>query len=308
MVRVGGEFRSRFLKFFTEITPPLIALGAAVSSIFVSAVYSGWCACPVGGASREDHRAPAFSCCCDGPLKPALPPELISTISDNLRAIRVAAGEAHARAGRADALPRLIAVTKYAQTDWIRALHALGERDFGENRPQQLHARRAEFGDDWQLPDIRWHLIGPLQRNKARLVLTEVDCIHSIDSFKLLDHLDRLADELKIRPRLLLQVNVSGEESKGGFSPQELSDQAVRLAEFPHLEIVGLMTMAPYTEEEAVLRAVFRRLRELRERLRDLTLMPLPELSMGMTNDFEIAIEEGATLIRIGSGLFEGLD
>ncbi len=240
-------------------------------------------------------------------MKPSLPPELISTISGNLQAIRTAAQNAHARAGRTDALPRLIAVTKYAQTDWIRALYELGERDFGENRPQQLHARRQEFQEDWQLPEIRWHLIGPLQRNKARLILAEVDCIHSVDSFKLLAHLGRLASEWNVQPRLLLQVNVSGEQSKGGFTVEELIGQADQLVESSHLEIAGLMTMAPYTEEQQVLRSVFRRLRELRERLRDLTPWALPELSMGMTNDFEIAIEEGATLIRIGSGLFEGL-
>ncbi len=237
-------------------------------------------------------------------------PQLLNIVDCNLRAVRETIAAAHDRAGRTDPLPLLVAVTKYAQPDWIQALYALGERDFGENRPQQLQARQQVFLEEYGFNDIRWHLIGQLQRNKARHMLELATCIHSADSLKLLSHLDRLADEMALRPKILLQVNVSGETTKSGFTPEQVTLAIPELADFQHLDITGLMTMAPYTSDQPAIRAVFRGLRELRDRMREQLpeLMPLRELSMGMTNDFEIAVEEGATLVRVGSGLFENCD
>jgi pyridoxal phosphate enzyme (YggS family) len=178
----------------------------------------------------------------------------------------------------------------------------LGVRDLGESRPQQLLERAATFGDD-----VRWHLIGHLQRNKARRVLPLVDCIHSVDTLRLLVTLEHLAKELTLAPRVLLEVNVSGEAAKDGFAPADLVAAWSAVRTCRHAQVVGLMTMAPLTDDWELMRGVFRRLRELRDNLAD-DRLPLAELSMGMSHDFEIAIEAGATLIRVGSDLFAGLD
>ncbi|MGH7129247.1 MAG: YggS family pyridoxal phosphate-dependent enzyme [Planctomycetaceae bacterium] len=211
---------------------------------------------------------------------------------------RIAA--ACARSGRNSADVTLVAVTKYAGMDAARGLWDLGVQDLGESRPQQLLARAAE------LPaGVVWHLVGHLQRNKVRGVLPVAQWIHSVDSFRLLDRIELLSREMDLRPRVLLEVNVSGEAAKHGFAPHELTDEPAALLRYDHLEIVGLMTMAPLSDVPEDSRPVFRGLRELRDRLAETG--PLPELSMGMSNDFEIAIEEGATLVRVGSVLFEGV-
>jgi len=225
-------------------------------------------------------------------------------IAANLAAVRQRMAAACARSGRSIDDVRLVAVTKSASLDEIRALIALGVTDMGESRPQQLLSRASELPQE-----IAWHLIGSLQRNKARKILPLVSLIHSADSFRLLDALDRLAAELAIRPRVLLEVNVSGEESKQGFSPDELNSDIARLPGWRHLEICGLMTMAPETEDPEEARPTFRALRAFRDELQqqlDALAAPIPlrELSMGMSGDFEIAIEEGATRIRVGSLLF----
>ena len=221
-------------------------------------------------------------------------------LADNLAALRRRIAAACDRAGRDPASVRLVAVTKYAPIEAVRELLALGHRDLGENRPQQLLERAALLEESRPT----WHLIGPLQRNKARKVLPVATLTHSADSLRLLEALDRLADELSVRPRLLLEVNVSGEESKHGFTPDELRACWPRAAAFTRLDIAGLMTMAPYAEDPEAARPVFRALRRLRDELAAVGPLPLPELSMGMSGDFEPAIEEGATLIRIGSSLF----
>ncbi|MEX0716015.1 MAG: YggS family pyridoxal phosphate-dependent enzyme [Planctomycetaceae bacterium] len=235
-----------------------------------------------------------------------------SGIAENLDRIRDRIAAACARSGRPVSSVRLVAVTKYATLEQVRALFDLGVRDLGESRPQQLLERAAQLP-----PDVRWHLIGHLQRNKARRLLPVTDCIHSVDSFRLLEALERLAEETATAPRVLLQVNVAGEAAKHGFDPEELARgwlEAVR--DCRHVRLEGLMTMAPYAEDPEAARPVFRALRELRDRLvsdREFGSDPvaryrestLPELSMGMTGDFEPAIEEGATLIRIGGALFD---
>lgn len=180
----------------------------------------------------------------------------------------------------------------------------MGQTDLGENRPQQLVERAGKLKRR-----ATWHLIGHLQTNKAKLVLPVAPWIHSIDSVKLLTLIDRLAGELSWRPKLLLEVNVTGETTKQGFVPDELRAGWPSVLACRHVDVVGLMTMAPASEDPESARPAFRQLRELRDELRvpSSAELPLPHLSMGMTGDFEVAIEEGATFVRIGSALFDGL-
>jgi pyridoxal phosphate enzyme (YggS family) len=156
---------------------------------------------------------------------------------------------------------------------------------------------------------VRWHLIGHLQRNKARRILPVATLIHSVDSIRLLTDLERLAGELDVRPRVLLEVNVTGEASKAGFAPPELEASWEAVCDQTRVRVEGLMTMAPFSANPDDARPAFRDLRDLRDRLaaNAASGMTLSELSMGMTGDFEVAIEEGATLVRIGSALFDGL-
>ncbi len=224
-------------------------------------------------------------------------------LAANLGAVRQRMAAACERAGRAVEEITLIAVTKYAELEWVRGLYDLGLRDFGESRPQQLIARAAEFPDD-----VRWHLIGHLQRNKSALVLPHVVRIHSVDSVRLIRQLSADALKLDRTASILLEVNVSGEESKDGFDPGELRRVWPELITIPALHYRGLMTMAPLDEAAEAARPVFQRLRELRDELSQRPGAPvLQELSMGMSGDFEIGIEEGATMIRVGSSLFDHL-
>jgi pyridoxal phosphate enzyme (YggS family) len=225
-------------------------------------------------------------------------------LADNLARVRSRIAAACGRAGRDPAEVTLVAVTKYAQLNWVSALVELGIADLGENRPQQLCERAEALA-----AAVRWHLVGHLQRNKVRKVLPLTVCVHSVDSWKLLDRIELLAAELDLRPRVLLEVNASGEASKDGFPLDELRGGWGRLPRYQRTQVAGLMTMAPFAEDPEAARPVFRRLRELREELepRSPAGGSLPELSMGMSHDFDVAIEEGATLIRVGSDLFAGL-
>ncbi|SFI33922.1 YggS family pyridoxal phosphate-dependent enzyme [Planctomicrobium piriforme] len=232
---------------------------------------------------------------------------LLQRLSANLESVRSRIESAAARSGRVSAAVQLVAVTKYAPWPAVLGLIALGHRVFGENRPQQLTERAALVLAETPQSPVDWHLIGQLQRNKVRAVLPSAALIHSIDSWRLLERVDQLAAELALTSQVLLQVNISGEDSKGGFSPDELKTCLTQAAALKHVDIRGLMTMAPLTEEEAVVRGVFRGLRELRDNAAT-SAMPLAELSMGMSGDFEIAIEEGATLVRVGSALFDGCE
>lgn len=204
-------------------------------------------------------------------------------------------------AGRSSDSVQLIAVTKYAKVEWIEGLIALGLNQFGENRPQQLVERQARW------PQVRWHLIGHLQRNKAKSVLGATALIHSVDSFRLAERLSEVATE---RVPILCEVNISGEESKDGFTQDDLLAVWDQLSGLPGVEVRGLMTMAPLSEEPEAARPVFAQLRELQETLRAKSegRLELPDLSMGMSGDYEVAIQEGATLIRVGSRLFDGLE
>ncbi|MEO6810680.1 MAG: YggS family pyridoxal phosphate-dependent enzyme [Isosphaeraceae bacterium] len=211
--------------------------------------------------------------------------------------------EAARRVGRDPGGLILVSVTKRSPADWIRPLVDFGANDLGENYPQALWSKVETLGD---LP-VRWHLIGHLQRNKARKTLPMVALIHGVDSLSLLQTLDDLAEGLDNPAGVCLQVNASGEAAKHGWSPEALLKDAEEIAACRRIPVVGLMTMAALDPDPDRARATFAKARLLRDALRDQTGLALPELSMGMSNDFEVAIEEGATLIRVGSALFEGV-
>ncbi len=222
----------------------------------------------------------------------------------NLKKVHSEISTACAIAERAPGSVQLVAVTKYAEPSWVQALIEAGHIDLGESRPQQLVQRSGEFS-----PDVHWHLIGHLQRNKVDLVLPATTLIHSVDSLRLLRKISQSAGDSATPARLLLEVNVSGEESKDGFSVPELQDGWPEILDVDDVVIEGLMTMAPRSDDPEQSRPFFRALCELRDQLvaasaRDITL---EQLSMGMSNDFAVAIEEGATIVRIGNRLFEGL-
>lgn len=229
-----------------------------------------------------------------------------STITKNLHSVRQRIAAACARSGRDPASVMLVAVTKYAELDWVRRLVALGVVELGENRPQQLAQRAGEIS-----APVHWHLIGHLQRNKVRSILPLTSLIHSADSVRLLEAVERIAGELDLRPRVLLEVNLSGEEAKHGFRAEELTATWNEIARCERTQVEGLMTMAAYSDNPEDARPVFARLRELRDQLRSQSspelALRLQQLSMGMTGDFEVAVEEGATIVRIGSALWEGL-
>jgi pyridoxal phosphate enzyme (YggS family) len=216
-------------------------------------------------------------------------------LADRLAALRGRIAAVCGEAGREPAEVELLAVSKTFPAEAVREAYEAGQRAFGESRQQEA-AAKIEV-----LPaDIRWHFIGGLQRNKARKVLAGFCCIHSIDSPRLAEYLDRVAGEDGRRPRVYLEVNVAGEPSKGGFSPEELLAAAESLAGLRHLDFRGLMAIPP--EEGA--RRWFARTRELRDELALRSGLPLPGLSMGMSGDFEDAVREGSTLVRVGSAIF----
>ena len=227
-------------------------------------------------------------------------------IAENLAAIRDRISQAAARSGRnADAV-RLIAVTKYVGPDLIRPLLEAGCTDLGESRPQALWDKAAALVDQ----PVKWHLVGHLQRNKVRRTLPLVSLIHSIDSPRLVEAIEAEATGLSRRVSVLLEINVSGDAAKHGAPPHQAESLLTHAAGQPHLDVLGLMTMARLEGNIAQSRADFARLRELRDQLASRTPanVRLIELSMGMSGDYVEAIEEGATIVRIGSALFEGLE
>jgi pyridoxal phosphate enzyme (YggS family) len=197
----------------------------------------------------------------------------------------------------------LVAVTKTVPVEVIREAIALGHRAFGENRVQEAVPKIDELS--FEAPDIRWHLVGHLQTNKAKLAAERFSMVESVDSVRLASRLDAHAASLGRRLPALLEVNIAGEQSKWGFCPQEVGTAATEISQLPHLNIRGLMTVAPMVSHAEDVRWVFRALRQLRDGLRERTpSLQLPELSMGMSHDFEVALEEGATIVRIGRALF----
>jgi hypothetical protein len=222
----------------------------------------------------------------------------------NLDAVRERIDAAARRSGRVPDAVQLVAVTKRNPPEQVRPLVASGAVDLGENYPQELWKKVEALAD---LP-VRWHLIGHLQGNKARKTLPMVRMIHAVDSLKLLRALDELAASLDDPPAVCLQVNTSGESAKHGWPPAEIARDADAIASCRNIPIVGLMTMAALDSSPDTARPSFARLRAIRDDLRARTGLALDQLSMGMSNDFEAAIEEGATWVRIGSALFEGVE
>ena len=226
-------------------------------------------------------------------------------IAGNLRSVRERIAAAVARAGRPEGSCRLLAVTKTRSPEEIAALARAGQVHLGENRVQEAATKIPECRGLGVEAD--WHLIGHLQRNKVKKALALFGTVHSIDSVRLLEALAREAESRSIRPDTFLEVNVSGEASKHGLAPAEAEDVCRRAGELASLRLVGLMTMAPFTDDPETARPFFKGLRELRDKLNDGAAYaePLRELSMGMSGDFEVAAEEGATWVRVGTALFE---
>jgi pyridoxal phosphate enzyme (YggS family) len=242
-----------------------------------------------------------------------------SKLIENLVLVRCKIDTAARRSGRTADDITFVAVTKYVTSDIVRQLVAAGCRDLGESRPQQLWSNAEVLGDlagdntsihfgSVESP-IRWHLIGHLQRNKIQRTLPVVSLIHSGDSMRLLDAVDQAASRLNRRAAMLIEVNISSDTTKHGFKPDEVEPVFAKIAALSSLQIRGLMCMASREGDLDQARREFAALRELRDRLRPMAppTIVLQELSMGMSGDFEVAIEEGATMVRIGSALFEGI-
>jgi pyridoxal phosphate enzyme (YggS family) len=230
--------------------------------------------------------------------------ELRDRLSERIAQVEGRIEEACRRAGRARRDVTLVAVTKTVTPPLAALLPESGITELGESRPQELWHKAA------LLPQtVHWHLVGHLQRNKIERTLPLVQMIHSVDSLRLLQALEAEAAKQWRSVPALIEVNASGEQSKHGFTPEETAELAARVAGLKWVKMQGLMTMARYEDEPHRCRPTFRLVRELRDRLQ--ATLPaevrLEHLSMGMTNDFEVAIEEGATLVRIGTALFEGL-
>ena len=225
----------------------------------------------------------------------------MNQIARNLAEVRQRLAAAARRAGRDPAQVRLVAVSKTFGVELVREAVAGGQRLFGENYLQEAAAKIAALG-----PGIEWHLVGHLQTNKAKKAVELFSLIHSVDSLKLGQALEQAAARLGKVQDILLQVHLSGEDTKFGAPPEAVPELLKAIARLPHLKVRGLMTMPPWFDDPEAARPYFRRLRELRDQLRGLNLTedPLEELSMGMTGDFEAAVEEGATLVRIGTAIF----
>ena len=239
-------------------------------------------------------------------LHEPIPPDRLKR---NLETIRAKMAQALAKASRSADAVRLVAVTKYVGLEEVRALRDLGVKDFGESRIQDAEKKIKELGPS--AAELNWHLIGHLQTNKADKAAKLFRTVHSVDSLRVAQALDKESRKLGKPPLLcLLEVNVAGEANKFGLPPESkvLSELLEQCAGLDGIKITGLMSMAPYADNpEPTSRPVFKKLRELFEALNDKKVYPhaLTELSMGMTQDFDIAIEEGATVIRVGSALFE---
>ena len=202
-------------------------------------------------------------------------------------------------AGRNPDEIKLIAVSKYFGLDSILEAKKLGVKDFGENRAQELTLKFEKLGDS-----VTWHFIGTLQKNKVKYAVKAAEFIHSVESIELAEEINNRAEKLDKVQKILIEVKTSGEESKSGVENEaEIIELVKRCNELKNVQLIGLMTMAPLTDDEKIIRKSFRDLRNLKDRI-NTKGFKLTELSMGMTSDFEIAIEEGATMLRIGSAIF----
>jgi PLP dependent protein len=224
-------------------------------------------------------------------------------IAGRLQAVRERIATACARSGRDPAGVRLIAVSKTQPASAVREAFAAGQRDFGENRVQEAETKAGELGD-LRAAGLRWHLIGHLQANKAKKAASLFDAVHSVDGDALAARLARAAeDEGRVLP-VLVQVDLAGEETKFGLAEEHLLSTLEALRGRAALRVEGLMVLPPYADDPEAARPYFRQLRDLRDRASAFGLLAAGELSMGMSHDFEVAIEEGASMVRVGTALF----
>ena len=225
------------------------------------------------------------------------------SIGHNLKHIEQLIRQAESRYGRLPGSVKLIAVSKTFPVEDAMECYQCGQRLFGENKVQEALSKIPVLPSDAQ-----WHLIGPLQRNKVRKIFGKAAMIHTVDSLKLAEYMDSVARELSIVQDVLLEVHVGGEESKFGFHPDELETSWPALCNLEHLNIRGLMCIPPPVDNVEDARPYFRQLRELKERLNASGSRQIQELSMGMSHDFEAAIAEGATFVRVGTAIFGARD
>ena len=221
------------------------------------------------------------------------------SIAENLERVKSQIADAAKKSGRSLNDIELVAISKTHEAEKVRAALDAGQQLFGESRVQEARAKIP------LLPSAaRWHFVGRLQKNKIRHALPLFELFHSIDSIGLAREMNRIADEEGLHPRVLLEVNVAGEGSKIGFAPESLRAEMEALLELPRLTIEGLMTIPPLAPEAEASRKYFSALRDLRDRFAAQFQIGLPRLSMGMSGDFLVAIEEGATLVRVGTAIF----
>src|SRR6266403_1828740 len=223
----------------------------------------------------------------------------MNSISEKLERVREQIARAAAKVGRVASDVELVAITKTHPAEKVRDAIEAGQNLFGESRIQEARAKIPELPSN-----VRWHFVGHLQKNKIRHALPLFELFHGVDSLALAQEINRVAADEGMHPRVLLEVNVAGEGSKFGFSPDKLREQMEELLALPRLSILGLMTIPPLAEESEASRKHFVQLRELRDRLQTDFQVDLAQLSMGMTQDFPIAVEEGATLVRVGTAIF----
>ncbi len=223
----------------------------------------------------------------------------MTSIADNLERVREQIAQATGKAGRSIDDVEMVAISKTHDAVKVREAIEAEQSLFGESRVQEARVKIPELPSN-----LRWHFVGHLQKNKIRHALPLFELIHSVDSLALAQDINRIAEEDGLHPRVLLEVNVAGEGSKFGFTPEKLREDLENLLALPRLSILGLMTIPPIADEAEASRKYFVELRELRDRLQTEFHVDLAQLSMGMTQDFAIAVEEGATLVRVGTAIF----
>ena len=223
-------------------------------------------------------------------------------LKSNITKVRERIDKAAARVGRDPSEVNLVAVSKRVDPERIQEALSIGISTFGENYAQEFRDKQKIFESESN-KKINWHFIGQIQKNKVKYIVGKVELIHSLDSLSVAHELNKRALRLEVKVPVLVEVDTGGEESKGGISPSQLGEFIAELNLLPALDIQGLMTMPPYFEDVELARPYFKKLRETRDTL--ITTFPgLKELSMGMSGDFEIAIEEGATIVRVGTAIF----
>lgn len=222
-------------------------------------------------------------------------------VRENLETVKKKVKDSCERAGRPEGDVTLIAVSKTKPLELVQEAYEAGARDFGENRVQDLLDRIETMP-----PDIRWHMIGHLQRNKVKYIVGKVAMIHSVDSLRLAEEISRESAKRHVETDVLIEVNVAGEESKFGVSVEKTAALVEEVSKLPALHVRGLMTIAPFVEDAEENRQYFRKLKQLSVDIerKNIDNVNMSVLSMGMTGDYSVAIEEGATCVRVGTGIF----